>query len=293
MAVYELKNDGVAIRIHSKGAELKSLRKPGTGTEYLWQGDPAFWGRSSPVLFPFVGKTDRNEFRTKGKTYSMTQHGFARDMEFELLSQTEDEIWFVLRDSQQTREIYPYGFVLKLGYRLLDCGVEVCWQVENESDEELPFSIGGHPAFYCPIEEGAEREDYLIRFDAREKIMSTRINENGLATDTDEKDVYPLKDGYLPITEHLFDKDALVIENEQAKEVALCKPDGSAYLTVTMEAPLFGVWSPPKRNAPFICIEPWYGRCDRVGYEGDLKGREWGNLLEPGKVWKASYQIYV
>ncbi len=291
MAVYVLKNDGVSIEVDTKGAELKSLKNPGTGTEYLWQRDPAFWGRSSPILFPFVGKTDCNEFRTKGATYSMTQHGFARDMEFELLSETEDEIWFVLRDSEETREKYPYGFVLKLGYRLLESGVEVCWQVENEEEEDLPFSIGGHPAFYCPVEDGAAQTDYFLRFDAREKIVSTRISEDGLATD--EKDTYTLQDGYLPITEHLFDHDALVIENYQAKEVSFCKPDGKAYLTVTMETPLFGVWSPPKKNAPFICIEPWYGRCDRVGYRGDLKDREWGNLLAPGQVWKASYQIRI
>ncbi|RKI89939.1 aldose 1-epimerase family protein [Parablautia intestinalis] len=291
MAVYELKNDGVEIKVHSKGAELKSLKNPVTGTEYLWQGDPAFWNRSSPILFPFVGKTDRNEFRTKGKTYSMTQHGFARDMEFELLSRTEDEIWFVLKDSEETRQKYPYGFTLKLGYRLFDNGVEVCWQVENEEEEELPFSIGGHPAFYCPIEEGTAQTDYLLRFDCKDQVVCTRISDEGLALN--EEDVYPLKDGFLPITEHLFDHDALVIENRQAKEVAFCRKDGTAYLTVKMEAPLFGVWSPPTKNAPFICIEPWYGRCDRAGYEGDLKDREWGNLLAPGGVWKASYRILI
>ncbi|WP_286082032.1 aldose 1-epimerase family protein [Parablautia intestinalis] len=291
MAVYELKNDGVEIKVHSKGAELKSLKNPVTGTEYLWQGDPAFWNRSSPILFPFVGKTDRNEFRTKGKTYSMTQHGFARDMEFELLSRTEDEIWFVLKDSEETRQKYPYGFTLKLGYRLFDNGVEVCWQVENEEEEELPFSIGGHPAFYCPIEEGTAQTDYLLRFDCKDRVVCTRISDEGLALN--KEDVYPLKDGFLPITEHLFDHDALVIENRQAKEVAFCRKDGTAYLTVKMEAPLFGVWSPPTKNAPFICIEPWYGRCDRAGYEGDLKDREWGNLLAPGGVWKASYRILI
>ena len=291
MAVYELKNDGVEIKVHSKGAELKSLKNPVTGTEYLWQGDPAFWNRSSPILFPFVGKTDRNEFRTKGKTYSMTQHGFARDMEFELLSRTEDEIWFVLKDSEETRQKYPYGFTLKLGYRLFDNGVEVCWQVENEEEEELPFSIGGHPAFYCPIEEGTAQTDYLLRFDCKDRVVCTRISDEGLAFN--EEDVYPLRDGFLPITEHLFDHDALVIENRQAKEVAFCRKDGTAYLTVKMEAPLFGVWSPPTKNAPFICIEPWYGRCDRAGYEGDLKDREWGNLLAPGGVWKASYRILI
>ena len=279
------------IKVHSKGAELKSLKNPVTGTEYLWQGDPAFWNRSSPILFPFVGKTDRNEFRTKGKTYSMTQHGFARDMEFELLSRTEDEIWFVLKDSEETRQKYPYGFTLKLGYRLFDNGVEVCWQVENEEEEELPFSIGGHPAFYCPIDEGAVQTDYLLRFDCKDQVVCTRISDEGLALN--EEDVYPLKDVFLPITEHLFDRDALVIEEDQSKEVALVKPDGRVYLTVRFDAPLFGIWSPPGKNAPFICIEPWYGRCDDIDYTGTWEERKWGQRLAPGESFEASYQIIV
>ncbi len=292
MARYELKNEGIAIGIESHGAELKSLRRVDTGMEYLWRADPAFWGRTSPILFPFVGSVYNKEYRTKGKTYTMAQHGFARDMEFELLSKTEGkEIWFGLKDSQITREKYPYGFDLKVGYRLLACGVEVCWRVENPGNEELPFSIGGHPAFNCPLNEGERKTDYQLWFDAKEKIVSTKISKNGLATD--EKVAYPLTDGYLSVTEHLFDEDALVIEHGQAKEVALCLPGGEPYLRVVMEAPLFGVWSPPKKNAPFICIEPWYGRCDHEGFEGDLKEREWGNLLSPRQTWEASYQILV
>lgn len=292
MVVYELSNGAVSVQVNSFGAELKSLKKLDTETEYLWKADPAYWKRTSPVLFPFVGALNRREYRTKGKTYSMTQHGFARDMEFELSSQTEDEIWFVLKSNEETYGKYPYEFILKLGYRLLADGVEVCWKVENPGKEELPFSIGGHPAFNCPIKEGTKQTDYLIRFDGKDEIVNSKINcENALATD--KKEIYELKDGYLPVTEHLFDNDALVIENSQAKEVSLCTPDGTPYLTVTMEAPLFGIWSPPGKNAPFICIEPWYGRSDAEGFEGELKEREWGNLVMPGGVWEASYQIRV
>lgn len=291
MAVYELKNENVSIRINSHGAELKSLKRLSTGTEYMWKADPAFWGRTSPVLFPFVGGVNNKEYRTKGQTYPMAQHGFARDMEFELLSETEDEIWFVLNSNEETLKKYPYAFTLKLGYRLLAAGVEVCWQVENPGEEELPFSIGGHPAFNCPIEEGKKQTDYVIKFDKDDKVISTRLSSNGLATDV--QDIYELNNGVLPVTESLFDKDALVIEHDQAGQVALCDKEGHAYLTVTMESPLFGVWSPPKKNAPFICIEPWYGRCDREGFSGDLKEREWGNLIAPGQVWKASYQVSI
>ena len=291
MAIYHLNNDVVEIEIHSKGAELKSLKKRSTGTEYLWKADPAFWGRTSPVLFPFVGGVKNKEYRTKGRIYSMGQHGFARDMEFDLLSQTDDEIWFVLQDSEESREKYPYEFVLKLGYRLMEAGVEVCWQVENPGGEELPFSIGGHPAFNCPMEEGEKQTDYFLCFDTEEKVVSTRVSEKGLATDI--KDVYALKQGYLKVTENLFDYDALVIEHDQAKEVSLCRPDKTAYLTVRMEVPLFGIWSPPKKNAPFICIEPWYGRCDHEEFSGELKEREWENILMPGETWNASYQIEI
>ncbi len=291
MAVYELKNETVSVEIHSFGAELKSLKKLSTGTEYMWKADPAFWGRTSPVLFPFVGGVNNKEYRTKGQAYPMGQHGFARDMEFELLSQSSDEVWFVLNADEETRKKYPYDFVLKLGYKLLSDGVEVCWQVENPGKEDLPFSIGGHPAFNCPIEEGKKQTDYLICFDREDKVISTRLGSTGLATDIE--DVYILEKGILPVTEDLFDKDALIIEHNQAKQVALCDKEGKAYLTVTMEAPLFGIWSPPKKNAPFICIEPWYGRCDREGFAGDLTEREWGNLIAPGKVWKAAYQVRV
>lgn len=291
MAVYHLKNDTVAIEVQVEGAELKSLKRCGTGTEYLWKADPAFWGRTSPVLFPFVGGVRNKEYRTKGKTYAMGQHGFARDMESELLSQTDEEIWFLLRDSDQTREKYPYAFVLRQGYRLLEGGVEVCWQVENPGREELPFSIGGHPAFNCPMEEGERQTDYFLRFDTEEKVVSTRVSDKGLVTD--KKDVYELDHGYLQVTSHLFDHDALVIEHNQAKEVSLCRPDKTAYLTLKMDAPLFGVWSPPGKNAPFICIEPWYGRCDHENFSGELKEREWGNILMPGEIWKASYRIMI
>lgn len=291
MAVYELKNDVIAILIDSHGAELKSLKKSDTGTEYMWCADAKYWGRTSPVLFPFVGGLKNKEYKAKGKTYPMTQHGFARDMEFTLLSRTEDEIWFVLNSNDETLEKYPYEFTLKLGYRISGNQTEVLWQVENPGKEVLPFSIGGHPAFNCPIEEGTKQSEYFVDFGDVDEVVSSRIGENGLVTGC--MDVYGLTDGRLALTENLFDHDALVIEDNQTKEAALCKKDGTPYLKVTMEAPLFGVWSPPGKNAPFVCIEPWYGRCDSEYFDGTLEEREWGNVVSPGEIWKASYVIEV
>lgn len=289
MANYVLENNTLSIGINSHGAELKSLKDINSGKEYLWCGDAKYWGRTSPILFPFVGGLNHKEYRTKGKTYPMTQHGFARDMEFSLLSKTDKEIWFQLISDQETLKKYPFEFILKIGYVLEQNQVEVLWQVENPGKEDLPFSIGGHPAFNCPLEESTEQAECFVCFGDADEVVSTRISENGLATEC--MDVYGTNGGKLALTENLFDHDALVIENHQTHEVSLCGKDGAAYLTVAMDAPLFGIWSPPGKKAPFVCIEPWYGRCDSEGFEGTLEERKWGNKIKPGEIWKASYRI--
>lgn len=301
MSIYQLENEVISISVDSRGAELKSLKRKDTGTEYMWCGDAKYWGRTSPILFPFVGSVKNKEYRTQGKTYSMAQHGFARDMEFELLSQSEhspsersssaDELWFQLRSSQETLANYPFAFLLKLGYRIQGSRVTVLWQVENPGNEVLHFSIGGHPAFNCPIEAGARQTDYFLDFGNVDKVISTKISKNGLALD--ETDTYSLDKGKLAISEHLFDNDALVIEGNQTDTAALCREDGTRYVTVTMDAPLFGVWSPAGKQAPFVCIEPWHGRCDNEEFTGTLEEREWGNQIAPGEVWTASYTIEI
>ena len=292
MSLYELKNQEISIAVESLGAELKSLKKLDTGTEYMWCADARYWNRTSPILFPFVGSAKDKKYRTKGQTYSMTQHGFARDMEFSLLSQTGDEIWFGLRSNEKTLEKYPYEFILRLGYRIAGNQTEVIWQVENPGTEVLHFSIGGHPAFNCPIEADTKQNECFIDFGNVDEVASTRISENGLALN--ESDTYPLDGGRLALTDCLFDHDALVIEDNQTPTVSLCRPDGSAYVKVTMDAPLFGVWSPSGGStAPFVCIEPWYGRCDSEDFTGTLEERKWGNRVAPGEVWEASYTIEI
>ncbi|MCM1088995.1 MAG: aldose 1-epimerase family protein [Muribaculaceae bacterium] len=290
MALFQIGNAQITIQIDSMGAELKSLKKTDTGMEYMWSGNPAFWKRTSPVLFPLVGGLHGGEYVHEHKKYPMSQHGFARDMEFTLKSQTNREIWFRLESNEGTLEKYPYAFILELGYELQDNEVIVKWKVKNPSEKRLDFSIGGHPAFCCPIREGAKQSDYRIWFDAKDKVISSLIKD-GLVSG--EKIEYPLENGALWITEHLFDGDALVIEHHQAHQVALVQPDGTHYLTMSFDAPLFGVWSPPGKRAPFICIEPWYGRCDAADFTGTWSEREWGQHLEPGARFEASYRITV
>ncbi len=290
MALFQISNDKITIQVDSMGAELKSLKDVASGREYMWHADPQYWKRTSPVLFPLVGGLKDGVYRLGGQEYPMGQHGFARDMEFKLKSQAAHEIWFTLESDEETLKKYPYPFLLELGYELQEKSVVVKWKVKNPGGDCMHFSIGGHPGFLCPIEPGRKQTEYQIAFDKKDEVVSTCI-ENGLVCDRTQ--TYKLQDGAMPVTEHLFDGDALVIENHQAQQVALVGPDGKPYLTVDFDAPLFGVWSPPGKKAPFICIEPWYGRCDAQDFQGIWQEREWGQHLAPGKSFEASYQICV
>ena len=291
MERFQIRNESLTLEIDAHGAEMKSLTDNRTGQEYLWCGDAAYWGRTSPILFPLVGNYREKQSCFDGKWYSLSQHGFARDMDFELVSEKGDEIWFALEDSPETLEKYPFGFRLELGYRLQGRAVEVLWKVTNKNDREMYFSIGGHPAFNCPLREGEKQTDYRIGFDTCEPLTASVLDENG--TVSERTKVLELTDGMLQITDSLFDEDALIVEHDQAHKVALYTPEGEKYLEVRFEAPLFGIWSPAGKHAPFVCIEPWYGRSDRADFGQKLEEREWGNVLKAGEVFTAAYQICV
>lgn len=291
MEKFQIRNESLTLEIDAHGAEMKSLTDNRTGQEYLWCGDAAYWGRTSPVLFPLVGNYREKQSCFDGKWYSLSQHGFARDMDFELVSEKGDEIWFALEDSPETLEKYPFGFRLELGYRLQGRAVEVLWKVTNKNDREMYFSIGGHPAFNCPLREGEKQTDYRIGFDTCEPLTASVLDENG--TVSERTKVLELTDGMLQITDSLFDEDALIVEHDQAHKVALYTPEGEKYLEVRFEAPLFGIWSPAGKHAPFVCIEPWYGRSDRADFGQKLEEREWGNVLKAGEIFTAAYQICV
>ncbi|MDD7143373.1 MAG: aldose 1-epimerase family protein [bacterium] len=291
MERFQIRNESLTLEIDAHGAEMKSLIDNCSGQEYLWCGDAAYWGRTSPVLFPLVGNYREKQSCFDGKWYSLSQHGFARDMDFELVSEKGDEIWFALEDSPETLEKYPFGFRLELGYRLQGRAVEVLWKVTNKNDREMYFSIGGHPAFNCPLREGEKQTDYWIGFDTCEPLTASVLDENG--TVSERTKVLELTDGMLQITDSLFDEDALIVEHDQAHKVALYTPEGEKYLEVKFEAPLFGIWSPAGKHAPFVCIEPWYGRSDRADFGQKLEEREWGNVLKAGEIFTAVYQICV
>ena len=285
-----LSNSQLAIQVSPHGAELCSIFC--NGKEYLWQADPAYWKRHSPVLFPIVGCVWENEYKIEGKSYNLTQHGFARDMDFELVSESENEIYYRLTDSEETRKEYPFPFCLEIGYRIEGKRIEVIWVVKNPGDKDLYFQIGAHPAFYYPGYDAATTERGFFGFDRSKDLNYILIAEKGCADPTKK---YPLEleDGLLPLDTHTFDKDALILEGGQIKEVTLYNKEKKPYLSLYFDAPVVGLWSPPAKNAPFICIEPWFGRCDRAYYNGEYKDKDWMQHLQPGEVFKRSYTIEI
>ena len=290
MAKHIIQNEYLTVCVDSLGAELQSIVKNDTKQEYLWNGDATYWVRRAPILFPVVGCLKNKQYLYDDKLYSMTQHGFARDMEFELVEYTNTTLSYRLVSNEQTLENYPFQFELQIKYILTATQISVQWEVFNIDTKTIYFSIGAHPGFLCPLNDGHTQSQHYLSFDC-ELLHVTTIDSDGLARN--EKYTIALDNGLLPISEHLFDDDALVIENDQAHKVSLLTPNRTPYVTLSFDAPLFGIWSPAKKQAPFVCIEPWYGRCDASDFQGELKDRVWGNVLDQGQTFHKSYTIHI
>lgn len=301
-----LSNGILTIEVNEHGAELSSIKR--NGREYLWEAYPEFWKRHSPVLFPIVGSVWNGEYRSQGSTYKLGQHGFARDMDFTLVTEQPDYIEYELRSSDETLAKYPYPFVLRIGYKLTGNAIDVIWKVENPSDNDMSFQIGAHPAFYWPFltdetiaagvdamnAELAKSDDrgYFRFADGTTNIVRTLITEAG-CVDVNKKESVALSDGFLALNGEVFSKDALILENNQVSVVTLCGSSKKPYLTLKWDAPLVGLWSPPGKNAPFVCIEPWYGRADRVNYQGEYEEKDYTQHLKALESFEAKYTIVI
>lgn len=283
-----LSNTDLTLRINAHGAELCSIRHH--DTEYLWQADPAFWKRHSPVLFPIVGSLWEGRYRVEGREYSLSQHGFARDMQFTLLSHTSTEAHYMLSSDETTRAKYPYDFRLEIGYRIEGQTIRVMWTVENPADRTLDFQIGAHPAFF--YRNPQENLKGYFSFDTADELQSTLIGEKGSADIHHKETLRTDSEGLLPITDHTFDRDALILEHSQIKQVTLHDTDRRPCLRMTFDAPLVGLWAPGALS-PFVCIEPWYGRCDRTGFAGEFKDRDWMQHLAPQDTFHGGYTIEI
>lgn len=300
MEEYRIENENIEITVRDYGAELRSIKRKSDGKEYMWSGDAKYWNRVSPVLFPFVGKLNGQSYRYGDMEYSkVPQHGYARDRVFEMKEKTKDGLWFELSADDFWKEKYPFDFVLRIGYKIDGNKVHVIWNVINRDERKMFFSIGAHPAFWCGVnghDFEPDETDYKVgcTIDFNQDISSVKsniINEKGVIGPKVKE--LKLNKGVLEITEDIFEEDALIIESEDIESVTLKDKQGSAFIKVSFETPMLGIWSPVGKKAPFVCIEPWYGRCDRDNFAGTLEEREFGNTLEAGQEFLKEYIIEV
>lgn len=285
-----LKNEQLQIVVSEHGAELQSIQDA-EGKEYLWQGDPKYWGRRSPILFPIVCGLWDDCYRLDGYEYKMARHGFARDLDFKLINKTDTKVTFALEDSPETHRCYPYHFMLSITYRLDGNKIHVIWHVHNTDKNEIHFQIGGHPAFMIPgMKEGDEVKG-TVCFDNKGKLERLIGNMKGCII-PGRFDVGS-KDGIWHFTEDSFKEDCVIIDKSQVKQVALLDEEGQPSVTVDMKTPCVGIWAPYGKHAPFVCIEPWYGIHDKVEYSGDFRQKYLMNHLQPGASFLSEYTITI
>lgn len=303
---YFLENSYLKATIKGFGAELKSIVGKADNQEYMWEANPDFWGKTSPILFPFIGKLQDAGYQYQGKRYTIEKHGFARDMEFCVMEQGQDRIVLALESNAETLEKFPFPFRLEVEYSLQEAAVKEQWRVHNMGTETMYFSIGGHPAFACPLKvgqktagtetnRGEKRIDCFVRlYGAEDKktVLSTEIGvPNGLLTGNRVQ--LALDKGVLPITDHIFDHDALALVQEGITAVGILDKAGKEYVRLEADCPVWGIWSMPDNDAAYVCLEPWWGICDSKGYVGTLEERPFTNQVPAGDTWTAEFRIVV
>ena len=287
-----LHNELLTVEVSDLGAELQSI-KDDEGKEYLWQGDDRYWGRRSPILFPLVCGLWKGTYRTEGDTYQMGRHGFARDMNFRVLKKADDRMTYVLSDTENTLRQYPYHFMLSVTYKLVENEIHVIWHVHNTDTREIHFQIGAHPAFYLPGVKEGEPIKGCLRFDRGDKIERIYGNHDGCITD-DRYELEGCNGGLWAFNEESFKDDAVIIDKCQLREIEILDPQTARpAVTVSFNAPCVGIWTPYGKNAPFLCIEPWYGVHDRYEYRGQFRDKYLMNHLQPGASFMSEYIIKI
>lgn len=289
MTTVNLSNDVLNIAIQKFGAELHKIQKD--GIEYLWQGDPDFWARQAPILFPIVGKLKNGNYTFENETFKLGGHGFARDQAFELIEKDADKAVFELRANRETLAVYPFEFRLRVTYVLKGHDLIVKWEVKNLDDKDLYFGIGAHPAFNVPLENGSF-EDYQLSISPAKSRQFIPLNPETGVLDLTQKAV--LNQSQFNLRRDLFKQDALIFETPEATEVLLSNSKDDRSVKIAWDnMPFVGLWSPYPADAPFVCIEPWCGIADDANTDGDLTTKYGINTLAHGKKFKASYTITI
>ena len=281
----ELKNEQLTVKVATLGAELQSV-KDNEGREYLWQAGPE-WPRRSPILFPIVCSVNDDTYVVDGKEYHLPRHGFARDTEFTMISKSDEKVTLALHESEETLKVYPYRFNLAVTYRLEGNKLHVIWHVENTDNQEIHFQIGAHPAFNVP---GGKLEG-TIKLDNDEPMDSLKSYADG-SHDMIEEPLDAEK-GVMEISNNFFRNDSVKIHKCQTHRAMLMDTNGKPAVTVDYKTPVCAFWSPYGKQAPFVCIEPWYGIGDPRGWKGEFRDKLLMNHLLPGASFMSKYTITI
>ncbi len=279
-----ISNFFLSAQINIKGAELFSLKSLKTNQEYIWEGDPKHWGKHSPVLFPIVETLKDNSYFYKDQEYNLSRHGFARDLVFEVIQSSENQVVFSLKASEATKKVYPFEFELHLTYTLLDTKLELKYTIINKDSVAMPFSIGAHPAFALP----KNFESYVLEFEAQETLTCFAL-ENDLVSDS--KFEIKLEDKKLPLQYATFENDALIIKALQSKEITILDRNKPSLKVTFNDFNNLGIWT--KVGAPFICIEPWLGYSDTIHSNGNLLEKDGIQIVNENTKFECQFSIEI
>ncbi|MBC7904578.1 MAG: aldose 1-epimerase family protein [Gemmatimonadaceae bacterium] len=285
-----LENNHVSVKIKSVGAELASLVNKSTGTEHIWQADPAVWAKSSPILFPIVGTLKDNRYFFEEKSYELGRHGFAREKEFSTQKTDASTAVFTLRQDDPSLRNYPFPFLLTVTYTLEKDTMTVSYRVVNEGPTHMYFSIGAHPAFSVPFVPGTTYSDYFLEFEKAENAGRWPISKDGLI---EASPMECLSNTHtLPLKKELFSKDALVFKDIRSSEISLRSSKSEHGLRMNFPGfPYLGLWS--TKGGDFVCIEPWCGIADSVDTDQQFEQKEGIYKLAPGAEFVRAWSVTV
>lgn len=283
MSLITISNSQLTAKISTLGAELQSV-KGKDQKERIWQADKNIWGRHAPVLFPIVGALKNDQYKYDDEIYKMTQHGFARDHDFKVKSQTDSAVTFELEQMPETLTKYPFNFILDITFELHYNSVFVTYSVFNDNDREMTFSIGGHPGF---------KFNYLDSDEAKLVIQNPeQVYELGFTSDhlIDAKHPQQLDHSDLPLNSESFVTDTLTYQNLGMSTFSLYNGDAKKVELMT-NSPFVGVWSPYHKDGNFVCLEPWWGIADTVSADGNMEHKFGVNKLQPKQNFNASWNV--
>lgn len=288
----ELRRGSLSAIARPEGGELISLRD-GDGAEYIWGGDPQYWAGRNPHLFPVVGSLKDGQVALGGSRYSMGRHGFARDSLFTAVEQGTDYVVFELRENETTLRQYPFSFRFRVRHHLTGDGFYTQYEVFNPGANPLPFCVGGHTAFRCPLRPGEQFEDYRLVFDEREDAYAMIPSSQGLLSR--ERTVYALPNtDTLRLSHQTFDQvDTLVFEGLRSRHVSLVGPGGCGVRMGFGDFPMIAFWTMAHANAPYLCLEPWHGCGAMDDEDGQFTHKPYCVLLEPGEEKILRYTVTI